>query len=883
MKMKTFALTLIAMLAAPIMAAHGQQYSYPHMSHSAHLYYQQHPDEWQQLLERLPRVSFEVPPAMPPAPSVGKITSAPATQSASAPSGIGTWTPITHAAPVPLGNPIMLTDGTIIAINESGQNQTGANCVGTWYRFTPDLTSGFNAYLNGTWAKMNQQPQGGYAPRFFGSAVLPDGRAIIEGGEYNGNGTSCVSNDTTLGAIYDPVANTWTAVTPPIGWTKIGDGGATMLANGVYMQTPCCGGGSQAALLNPATLTWTATGTGKFDAYEEESLAQLGDGRVLTVDSYWSLPPQCGRNSEAYNVNTGSWTSVGSTTTQQDDCSGLKTYEIGPLVMFPYGAAVSFPGLTNNTFGNVNVFDPVANTWGTGGVMPSAADAIGNNVPYTTADAPAAVLPNGNILVAMSPDNWVNKSSFPSPTHFWEYSPFQDAFTQAGDTAQATKFNSYTQNLIVLPNGTIMAFAIDAIDIEIYTPSSDNVFPSQFQPTVTSLPSCVSPGGSYIASGTQFNGLTEGAYYGDDTQASTNFPLALLINLNSGAQYFAQTFAHSSRSIAPNAATSTSFRVPAMPTGPAVFYVIANGIPSGGTSVDVKSTCSKTASHDFNGDGKSDILWRNTGTGNIAIWLMNGGAVTQSTGFGIPSSFSVIGQHDFNGDGNADLLWRDTSGTLSMWFMNGVAGPTSALVSNLPNNWMLYGTDDLNGDGQGDLLWRDSNTGTVAVWFMNGAAVASSKSFGAVSNTWTILGDGYGSILWRDTAGDIALWAVQNGQVTGSHGLGTVASNFVVQGIGDFNGDGNADILWRDTNSGTLSIWYTNGSQVTLSANVGTLPSNWNVAQVGDYNGDAKSDILFLDSAGDVAVWLMNGSTVSSSLGITNVGTTWQVQNLNAN
>ena len=110
-----------------------------------------------------------------------------------------------------------------------------------------------------------------------------------------------------------------------------------------------------------------------------------------------------------------------------------------------------------------------------------------------------------------------------------------------------------------------------------------------------------------------------------------------------------------------------------------------------------------------------------------------------------------------------------------------------------------------------------------------------------------------------------------------------MTSNFVVQGIGDFNGDGKIDILWRDTNSGVLSIWFTNGAQVTSGAAVGALSSNWSVAQIGDYNGDGMSDILLLDSADDVAVWLMNGATVASPLAIGNVGTTWSVQNTNAN
>ena len=287
--------------------------------------------------------------------------------------------------------------------------------------------------------------------------------------------------------------------------------------------------------------------------------------------------------------------------------------------------------------------------------------------------------------------------------------------------------------------------------------------------------------------------------------------------------------------------------------------------------------------HDFSNDGMSDIFWRNT-SGTPAVWLMNGGTVSQSAGFGaVPSSFSVIGQHDFDGDGKADVLWRDSSGNVSMWFMNGTAVASAAAVGNLTSNWTLDGTGDLNGDGKGDLLWRDSTTGTVAVWFMNGAAVTSTAVFGALPSTWTIVGDANGSILWRDSAGDIALWGVQKGQVTSSSGLGNVTSNFVVQGIGDFNGDGYPDILWRDTNTGVLSIWFTNGAQVTSAGVVGTLPSIWSVAQVGDYNGDGSSDILLLDSSGDLAMWLMSGATVSSSVGVSNVGPTWQVQNVNAN
>ena len=69
----------------------------------------------------------------------------------------------------------------------------------------------------------------------------------------------------------------------------------------------------------------------------------------------------------------------------------------------------------------MNIFDPVANQWSTASVLPSAKDCCGNTVPYTMADAPAAVLPNGNVLVAMSPNNWgLVSNAFPSRRPYWE-------------------------------------------------------------------------------------------------------------------------------------------------------------------------------------------------------------------------------------------------------------------------------------------------------------------------------------------------------------------------------------------------------------------------------------------------------------------------------
>jgi len=96
-----------------------------------------------------------------------------------------------------------------------------------------------------------------------------------------------------------------------------------------------------------------------------------------------------------------------------------------------------------------------------------------------------------------------------------------------------------------------------------------------------------------------------------------------------------------------------------------------------------------TSTHDFNGDTKSDIAWRDT-SGDVAIWLMNGAQVATSAGLGtVAASWSIVGQHDFNGDGKRDLLWRNTDGDIAIWFMNGTSVASSTLVGNIPVTWTV--------------------------------------------------------------------------------------------------------------------------------------------------------------------------------------------------
>jgi len=295
-----------------------------------------------------------------------------------------------------------------------------------------------------------------------------------------------------------------------------------------------------------------------------------------------------------------------------------------------------------------------------------------------------------------------------------------------------------------------------------------------------------------------------------------------------------------------------------------------------------------TSSHDFDDDGVSDILWRDT-SGNLAMWLMSAGHFSSGANIGqVPGAWSVVGTRDFNGDGHADILWLDTSGDLAVWLMNGTTLSSGINLGNVGTQWFVAGTSDFNADGTGDILWRNSSSGDTAIWLMNNGQLASGIDLGVVPPVWQVVGtgdfngDGTTDILWRNqSTGDLAIWFLQNGQLSSGADLGAVPLTWSVVGTGDFDGDGVTDILWRDS-SGNLAIWLMSNGQLSSGVNLGNVPTTWSVAQTGDFDGDGKSDILWLDNAGDLAVWLMNGVSVSSRNGLGNVGTSWTVQGQNA-
>jgi hypothetical protein len=128
--------------------------------------------------------------------------------------------------------------------------------------------------------------------------------------------------------------------------------------------------------------------------------------------------------------------------------------------------------------------------------------------------------------------------------------------------------------------------------VEIYTPASSPTYQSSWQPTISTVPTTVTAGNTYQIYGTQFNGLSNGSAFGDESQNATNYPLVRIANTATGHVFYARTHDHSTMAVATgNAQVSTNFDVPGnIENGASTIQVIANGIPSQPVPINVVST-----------------------------------------------------------------------------------------------------------------------------------------------------------------------------------------------------------------------------------------------------------------------------------------------------
>jgi hypothetical protein len=451
------------------------------------------------------------------------------------------WINLKNPPTFEVDNALLLTDGTVMVHQYVSPN---------WWRLTPDITGN---YINGTWSQLASM-QSTYGPLYYGSAVLADGNVVVEGGEYN---LSQGGVETNQGSYYDSATNTWTAVKAPSGWNNIGDASSVVLPNGTLMLGNCGSCDSpiekEQALLDESTLTWTITGTGKADQNSEEGWTLVPSGDVLTVDM------ANGTESELYNPSTGSWSLAGSTVVALPSKS---CYEVGPAILRPDGTVFA-TGADNNTA----IYDTTTGAWSAGPSMPNGDGIV---------DGPAALLPDGNVLLSVAPIS----PCYAGGTAFYEFNG--STYTSVPAPTGAAAGPTYIGRFLVLPTGQIFYTQSNAVKVaQIYQPVG--TFQAAWQPAITSVAATLTAGSTNnLIQGTQFNGLSQGAMYGDDQQIATNYPLVRIINKATRHVFYARTHNHSTMGVATGSTVvSTEFDIPAtIETGASAIFVVANGIPS---------------------------------------------------------------------------------------------------------------------------------------------------------------------------------------------------------------------------------------------------------------------------------------------------------------
>ncbi len=231
--------------------------------------------------------------------------------------------------------------------------------------------------------------------------------------------------------------------------------------------------------------------------------------------------------------------------------------------------------------------------------------------------------------------------------------------------------------------------------------------------------------------------------------------------------------------------------------------------------------------NDFNGDGKSDLVLQNIASNQIGTWFQNDTLVLNSALYpNIPNSdYPLVTSGDFNGDGKPDYIFQSlTTNQIAYWYMDGPNIIGNPMVARVPaSGCKIVGAGDFNGDGKLDLVFQDQNTNKVVVWYMDGAMPIGNGS--AISQI--------------------------------------PAAGYKVVGVGDFNRDGQPDLLFQNVTTGALVVWYLNGVQVVGGEVVSVMPSpGYHVEAVADFDGDGRPDVVMRDGNGNVQIWHLDNAYV---------------------
>ena len=231
------------------------------------------------------------------------------------------------------------------------------------------------------------------------------------------------------------------------------------------------------------------------------------------------------------------------------------------------------------------------------------------------------------------------------------------------------------------------------------------------------------------------------------------------------------------------------------------------------------------------------------------------------------------------------LLWRNIrTEDVAVWLMNGINVSQSTVLGRTTPAWKILGLGDFTGQGQTDILWSNPARRELGIWYLNEGSLVGSQTFpfplhGSTATVQAIgdfNGDGLADLVVRNSTNGNT-WVLLNRGVPNfvASWFGRVPTNWVIAGLGDLTGIGTPELIWRNTRNGEVAAWsFSNG--VPDQTQIGSVGLAWVIKACADVNGDGRDEIICQNSRnGVVAVWELNGSQLVRSATLGALGPQW--------